>query len=69
MATITIHDVPAEDCRALRDAARAHGKSLQAYMLEEVFARSANSRGGRVRRSQYGYSSAGSSRSEIELMQ
>ncbi|MTD53952.1 FitA-like ribbon-helix-helix domain-containing protein [Amycolatopsis pithecellobii] len=36
MATIQIRDVPIEAYEAIRDAAKAEGKSLQAYMREQT---------------------------------
>jgi plasmid stability protein len=36
MATIQIRNIPDEDYEALRDAAKAEGKSLQSYMQEQA---------------------------------
>ena len=46
MATIQVRDVREEDYQAIRDAAKAEGKSLQAYMQEQltVIARAARKR-------------------------
>ncbi|MGP4017388.1 FitA-like ribbon-helix-helix domain-containing protein [Saccharopolyspora sp. 5N708] len=39
MATIQIRDIPDEDYETLRMAARAEGKSLQAYLREAMIER------------------------------
>ncbi len=36
MATIQIRDIPEEDYEKIRTRARAEGKSIQAYMRDEV---------------------------------